>query len=144
MKQYFVYILKCVDNSYYTGITNNLERRLYEHTNVRSVNSYTAERLPIELVFHHVFHSPMQAISFEKQVKGWSRKKKEALINDKWELLPVLAECKNESHFKNRGFDSDQPDERSDDNHRDFDSAQSDDKNDQPTSGIRSFITKKI
>ena len=144
MKQYFVYILKCVDNSYYTGVTNNLERRLYEHTNVRSVNSYTAERLPIELVFHHVFHSPMQAISFEKQVKGWSRKKKEALINDKWELLPVLAECKNESHFKNRGFDSAQPDESSDDNHRDFDSAQSDDKNDQPTSGIRSFITKKI
>ena len=69
---------------------------------------------------------------------------KEALINDKWELLPVLAECKNESHFKNRGFDSAQPDERSDDNHCDFDSAQSDDKNDQPTSGIRSFITKKI
>ena len=104
--KYFVYILKCVDNSYYTGVTNNLELRLFEHTNVRSVNSYTAERLPIELVFNPVFHSPMQAISFEKQVKGWSRKKKEALINDKWELLPVLAECKNESHFKNRGFDS--------------------------------------
>ena len=69
----------------------------------------------------------MQAISFEKQVKGWSRKKKEALINDKWELLPVLAECKNESHFKNRGFDS----------------AQSDDKNDQPTSGIRSLERRK-
>jgi putative endonuclease len=81
----------------------------------------------------------MQAISFEKQVKGWSRKKKEALINDKWELLPVLAECKNENHFKNRGFDSAQPDELSDDNHRDFDSAQSDDKNDQPTSGNRSL-----
>ncbi len=121
MKQYFVYILKCADNSYYTGVTNNLDRRMYDHANSRNPDSYTSKRLPIKLVFHHVFHSPMQAISFEKQVKGWSRKKKEALINDKWELLPVLAECKNESHFKNRGFDSAQPDDRRYNNHRDFD-----------------------
>ena len=58
---------------------------------------------------------------YRSPLKGWSRKKKEALINDKWELLPVLAECKNESHFKNRGFDSAQPDDCRDNNHRDFD-----------------------
>lgn len=114
MKQYFVYILKCSDDSYYTGITNNLERRLNEHSNARSINSYTAKRLPIELVFYHILYNPLQAISFEKQIKGWSRKKKEALINNKWELLPVLAECKNESHFMNRGFDSAQPDDGDD------------------------------
>lgn len=112
MKQYFVYILKCSDNSYYTGVTNNLDRRLYEHSNSCNPDSYTSKRLPIELVFHPVFYSSMQAISFEKQVKGWGRKKKEALINDKWELLHDLAECKNESHC--RGFDSAQPNDEKD------------------------------
>lgn len=125
MKQYFVYILKCADNSYYTGVTNNLDRRLYEHSNSRNPDSYTSKRLPVELVFHHVFYSPMQAISFEKQVKGWSRKKKEALINDNWELLHGLAECKNESHC--RGFDS----KAFGAVHRDFDSAQSDNEKNQ-------------
>jgi putative endonuclease len=107
MKQYFVYILKCADNSYYTGVTNNLDRRMYEHSNSFNPNSYTSKRLPFELVFYHVFYSPMQAISFEKQIKGWSRKKKEALINGNWELLHGLAECKNDSHC--RGFDFAQP-----------------------------------
>ena len=101
MKQYFVYILKCVDNSYYTGVTNNLDRRMYDHANSRNPDSYTSKRLPIKLVFHHVFHSPMQAISFEKQVKGWSRKKKEALIRGMSEKLNKLSECVNESHYSN-------------------------------------------
>lgn len=108
MKQYFVYILKCADSSYYTGVTNNLERRFHEHSTSHSPNSYTSKRLPVELVFHHIFKSILQAIAFEKQVKGWSRKKKEALINNEWDLLPMLAECKNESHYL--GFDYAQPD----------------------------------
>ena len=108
MKQYFVYILKCADNSYYTGVTNNLKRRFHENSTSHSPNSYTSKRLPVELVFHHIFKSILQAIAFEKQVKGWSRKKKEALINNEWDLLPMLAECKNESHYL--GFDSAQPD----------------------------------
>jgi putative endonuclease len=77
---------------------------MYEHSNSFNPDSYTSKRLPVELVFHHVFYSPMQAISFEKQIKGWNRKKKEALINGNWELLHNLAECKNYSHC--RGFDS--------------------------------------
>lgn len=91
MKQYFVYILLCNDNSYYTGVTNDLERRLYEHENGIDPGSYTCKRRPVKLVFHEMFYDITQAIAFEKQVKGWNRKKKEAIINGDWHLLPELS-----------------------------------------------------
>ncbi len=101
MKQYFVYILKCSDKSYYTGVTNDLERRLAEHQAGIIKEAYTHSRRPLTLVFYTSFNDINQAIAFEKQVKGWSRKKKEALINDEWEKLPNLASCKNETSHKN-------------------------------------------
>ena len=101
MKRYYVYILKCSDNSYYTGITNDIERRLNEHCFGSNKESYTYNKRPLELVFATEFNDVNQAISFEKQVKGWSRKKKEAIINDSWDDLKKLSECLNESHFKN-------------------------------------------
>ncbi len=91
MKQYFVYILLCSDNSYYTGVTNNMERRLYEHETGLNPNSYTHKRRPVKLVFSEVFNDINQAIAFEKQLKGWKRAKKEALINGNWDLLPELS-----------------------------------------------------
>jgi putative endonuclease len=91
MKQYFVYILLCSDNSYYTGVTNNLERRIYEHENGLDPNSYTFKRRPLKLVFHEMFYDINQAIAFEKQIKGWRRAKKEAIINGDWHLLPELS-----------------------------------------------------
>ncbi len=110
MKLYHVYILKCSDNSYYTGITNNLERRLTEHTIGRSKKAYTYRRRPLSLVFYTSFRNVYQAISFEKQVKRWSRKKKEALINREWDKLHELARCKNASSHENySGFGSAQP-----------------------------------
>ena len=96
MKQYFVYILLCNDNSYYTGVTNNLERRLYEHENGIDPSSYTCKRRPVKLVFHEMFYDVTQAIAFEKQVKGWNRKKKEAIINGDWHLLPELSVRKSD------------------------------------------------
>ena len=108
MKQYFVYILKCADNSYYTGITNNIERRLVEHKIGTQPDSYTFKRRPVKLVFCTDFLDPNQAIAFEKQVKGWTRAKKEAIINDEWDRLKDLAACKKETSHK--GFDSAQPD----------------------------------
>jgi putative endonuclease len=95
--KYCVYILKCSDGSYYTGITNDVDRRFHEHSNDLSGCSYTSKRLPVELVFTEYFQDVNHAISFEKQVKGWSRKKKEAIIKDNWDSLPELAKCKNES-----------------------------------------------
>jgi len=91
MNQYFVYILLCSDGSYYTGITNDMERRMYEHENGINPESYTHKRRPVRLVFHEMFTDVNQAIAFEKQVKGWKRAKKEAIINGKWEALPDLS-----------------------------------------------------
>jgi putative endonuclease len=94
MNQYFVYILLCSDNSYYTGVTNDLERRLAEHENGINPNSYTRTRRPLKLVFHEMFPDINQAIAFEKQVKGWTRAKKEAIIKGDWESLPGIAKEK--------------------------------------------------
>jgi len=91
MKQYFVYILLCSDNSYYTGVTNDLERRFYEHQNGTDPKSYTFKRRPLKMVFSEIFNDVNQAIAFEKQVKGWLRGKKEAIINGDWHLLPELS-----------------------------------------------------
>ena len=91
MKQYFVYILLCADGSYYTGVTNNIDRRFYEHQSGEDHKAYTFKRRPVKLVFCENFVDINQAIAFEKQVKGWRREKKEAIINDRWDMLPVLA-----------------------------------------------------
>lgn len=91
---YFVYILQCSDGTYYTGITNDLDRRIIEHEEGIDTNSYTSKRRPVELKFYYQFNDVRQAIAFEKQVKRWSRKKKEAIINNQWELLPELSKNK--------------------------------------------------
>ena len=91
MKTYCVYILKCRDKSYYTGITNDIERRFKEHQNGIHKKCYTFNKRPLELVFTEVFFDVNQAIGFEKQVKGWTREKKEAIINGRWDLLLGLS-----------------------------------------------------
>lgn len=91
MKTFYVYILLCSDKSYYTGVTNNLDRRIGEHMDSFGLNSYVSKRLPTKLVFSNACNEIKQAIAFEKQIKGWTRKKKEALINGDIELLKELA-----------------------------------------------------
>ncbi len=86
-----VYILKCADGSYYTGITKRpIEERVGEH-NAGVVKGYTSQRLPVELVFVETFERIDQAVPRERQIKGWSRRKKEALIRQDYEGLPALA-----------------------------------------------------
>jgi len=103
MKSYYVYILRCADDSYYTGVTNDLERRLAEHHSGSNSGSYTSTRRPVEIVFWCEFNDIRRAIAFEKQVKGWSRKKKEAIIADRWQDLKELAKCQNASrHDRHR------------------------------------------
>ncbi|GAA4909708.1 GIY-YIG nuclease family protein [Mucilaginibacter defluvii] len=89
--QYFVYIIRCNDGSYYTGVTNDIDRRFQEHQQGIIVHCYTFKRRPLVLVFHEPFGDINQAIAFEKQVKGWRRAKKEALIARRWDLLPELS-----------------------------------------------------
>ena len=91
MHQYSVYILLCSDKSYYTGVTNNLSRRLEEHQLGLNPSCYTFRKRPLTLVYQCDFHFIEQAIAFEKQIKGWSRKKKEALIAGDINLLSKLS-----------------------------------------------------
>ncbi len=100
MKHYYVYILKCNDQTYYTGITSNLEVRLLQHETGFYPKCYTATRLPVTLVFWERFYHPNHAIKFEKQIKRWTRAKKEALIERNWDRIKDLAVCKNSSSHK--------------------------------------------
>ena len=94
MKQYFVYILLCRDNSYYTGITSNLKQRIEEHQSGKYSDSYTYKRRPVKLEFYHSFNEVNDAILFEKRIKKWSKAKKVALINSEYHKLPNLAKKK--------------------------------------------------
>ena len=100
---YYVYILKCSDNSYYTGITNNLEKRHKEHQLGKFKDCYTFKLRPLELVFNQEFNDVLQAIYFEKKIKKWTRLKKEALINNDYDMLQILSECRNATHYKYKG-----------------------------------------
>ena len=87
----YLYILRCADGSYYVGTTRkSLEERVGEH-NLGSLGGYTATRRPVTLVFAQHFESITDAIAAERQIKGWSRAKKEALIAGRFDLLRALA-----------------------------------------------------
>ena len=108
---YYVYIVKCSDGSYYTGVTNNLQRRISEHDAGIDIECYTFKRRPVELVYSAYFFDVRYAIDREKQIKRWSRKKKEALIAENITSLHEHAKCKNEtSHVfhKDQAMNSDQ------------------------------------
>ncbi|WP_046755000.1 GIY-YIG nuclease family protein [Kordia jejudonensis] len=94
MKLSYVYILKCKDNSFYTGVTSNLEKRLEQHKRGFYKSCYTYLRRPVSLVFYASFTDITMAIAMEKQIKKWSRVKKQALINDEYDALPNLAKKK--------------------------------------------------
>jgi putative endonuclease len=95
----YLYILECSDGSYYTGSTIDIQKRILEHKVGRGAN-YTRKRLPIKLVYLEEFQRIDNAFYREKQIQGWSRLKKEALISQKYQELKNLSECKNNSHYK--------------------------------------------
>jgi putative endonuclease len=87
----FLYILRCADGSYYVGTTAaGLEKRIAEH-NAGVFDGYTALRRPVELVFDQHFYRLDDAAAAERQVKGWRRGKKEALIRGEFTALPALS-----------------------------------------------------
>ena len=86
----YMYILLCDDGSYYTGSTNNLELRLQQHFAGEGAN-HTKKHPPVELLYYEEFDRIDEAFNREKQVQGWSRKKKEALINREYGKLPELS-----------------------------------------------------
>jgi putative endonuclease len=86
----WMYILECSDGSYYVGSTKNLERRLSEHQEGLGAR-YTTRRLPVKLVYCEEYDRVADAFYREKQIQGWRRAKREALINGDPDLLPALA-----------------------------------------------------
>lgn len=93
-------MLRCSDKTFYTGVTNNLERRLKEHKVGYDKNSYTYYRRPVELVYYEMFSNYLLAIEWETRIKKWSSKKKAALINSDWKSLRIESECRNSTSHK--------------------------------------------
>lgn len=97
----FVYILECSNGQYYTGSTIDLGLRFLQHQKGEGPN-FTWKHLPVKLIYIEMYESIGLAFKREKQIQGWSRKKKEALISGNLKMLRRLSECKNESHFNNK------------------------------------------
>jgi putative endonuclease len=101
IKYLYVYILKCKDGTYYTGVTNNIEKRLIQHNEGIDEESYTFSRRPVQLAYCELFTNYNLAIEWETRIKKWSSKKKEALINSDWKKLVEESKCKNETSHEN-------------------------------------------
>jgi predicted GIY-YIG superfamily endonuclease len=86
----WTYILRCADGSYYVGCTTNLEQRLAQHHG-GTFEGFTSNRRPVELMWSAEAQTLHDAAAFERQLKGWSRAKKEAVIRGDWTSLPGLA-----------------------------------------------------
>jgi len=91
---FWVYILRCADGSYYTGHTDNLEMRIGQHQ-AGECAGYTVTRRPLELIWSQDFPTREEALSAERQIKGWSRKKKEAMMRSDWAEVSRLAQSKS-------------------------------------------------
>lgn len=87
---FWVYILKCSDGSYYTGHTDDLDKRIACH-NSGDIQGYTSSRLPVTLLFSQPMHTREEALFAERQIKGWSRAKKEAMMRGDWQAVSNLA-----------------------------------------------------
>ena len=90
----YLYILECSNGKFYTGSTTGIEFRLNQHQAGEGAN-FTRKHLPVKLVYCQDFASIEEAFQREKQVQGWSRKKKIALINGEFEKLPELSKSKS-------------------------------------------------
>ncbi|KUO53824.1 MAG: excinuclease ABC subunit C [Sphingomonadales bacterium BRH_c3] len=89
---FYAYILLCNDGSYYSGHTDDLDFRIAQHR-TGMLGGYTAKRLPVKLVWSVSFPTRDEAFATERQIKGWSRAKKEALIAGDWQLISQLSRC---------------------------------------------------
>jgi Predicted endonuclease containing a URI domain len=88
---FWVYILRCADGSYYTGHTDNLENRMGQHSAGAIASCYTFKRRPLTLAFSQEFVTREEALGAEQQIKGWGRKKKEAMMRGDWAEVSRLA-----------------------------------------------------
>jgi putative endonuclease len=87
---FWAYLLRCGDGSFYAGHCDNLDARIGTHQIGRG-SDYTARRQPVEYAWSQDFTTRIEALTAERQIKGWSRAKKEALIAGDWDLISQLA-----------------------------------------------------
>src|SRR2546428_5086973 len=87
---FYVYMVLCADGSIYTGHSDDLEARLAAHNDGR-FRGYTFERRPVRLIFHQQFGTRIEALSAERQIKGWSRAKKLSMAQGDWEMVSRLS-----------------------------------------------------
>jgi len=92
---FHAYIVRCSDASYYVGQTDDLEKRISDH-NIGGLSAYTRKRRPVKLVLAEEFQSREEALARERQLQGWSRAKKEALMPGNWERLRLLSRSATE------------------------------------------------
>ncbi len=95
-----MYIIECSDQSYYTGFCDDIELRVKQHEEGVYPQNYTFKRRPIKLVYFEIFTNIQLALSYEKQIKGWTKAKKKALIETNIEKLKELTICKNSTSSK--------------------------------------------
>jgi putative endonuclease len=107
MKYYHLYILECADDLLYTGITNDLKRRFEEHESGKNPRAFTFQRRPLKIIYKERFTDIRHCIYFEKKIKRWSAVKKRALANGDFNMLQILAECRNMTHSKYQPTDDD-------------------------------------
>ena len=91
---FYVYIVKCADGSYYTGHTDQIEARMAAHQSGQ-LRGYTYERRPVELVFTEEVGTRDEAYRRERQIKGWSRSKKESIMANDWDRLVQLSRTRS-------------------------------------------------
>lgn len=91
MKPFWVYIVRCADGSYYTGHTDNLEHRMAQHVSGAIPSCYTFKRRPVMLAFSQPCATREESLAAEQQIKGWGRKKKEAMMRGDWIEVSRLA-----------------------------------------------------
>jgi putative endonuclease len=100
---YIVYILECSDGSYYTGSAADLSKRLWEHETGASPVAYTYSRRPVKLVWtSEEVARYSDALRFERQIKGWSRAKKEALIRGSYEAVHEVVKHERKQRERNK------------------------------------------
>jgi predicted GIY-YIG superfamily endonuclease len=98
---FYLYMLRCVDYSYYVGHTDNLDHRIAQHR-AGEIAGYAQNRRPVRLVFIQEFGTREEALTAERQLKGWSRAKKEAPILQNWDRLSQLAQNRQQESSAGR------------------------------------------
>jgi 5-(carboxyamino)imidazole ribonucleotide synthase len=110
---FYVYIIMCSDENYYTGLTDDLIRRFEEHVNGAYESCYTFKKRPLILKYYETIPFLKDAVEREAQIKGWSKAKKKALIEGNFHKLQLLSQCNNLTHHKfkdlEKGLDSARP-----------------------------------